>query len=192
MLDWRSLGSTQTHTNCRRLNFAANVICVFSPAVQEERNPATGKVCGSRKEDDSPIGSPVSSVQQVAGSVVAASPVSSWGMAASVPAGSKNITTLLSRSPTDGLGSATAQLTLPALLDAERAWEDDKETKTPITTPADFGDIVATTKDQLFLSIAWAKNVPAFSSLHVDDQVWIVNCTRLLSVTDSAARTMYH
>lgn len=135
-------------------------------AVQEERNPANkGSSTPARsKADDSPVSS------QQPSSVQVASPASSWSVGG-VPAHTKDISTLLSETPVDASTSSSKVVTLPALLEAERAWPNDDLTKEPITTPADFSDIVEATKKQLNFAIEWAKMVPPFTSLTLEDQV---------------------
>ena len=133
-------------------------------AVQEERNPAAKNETTRAKADDSPVSS------QQASSVPAASPAPSWGVGG-VPAHTKGISSLLSESSTDGATCTSEVISLQALLEAEKAWPNEDTPKDVITTPADFSDIVDATKKQLSCAVEWAKMVPLFASLLLEDQV---------------------
>lgn len=63
-------------------------------------------------------------------------------------------------------------ISLPVLLQAERAWPSEQAVKMENAGNAgNFDDVIKSVKDQLYFAIEWAKMVPPFTELPIEDQV---------------------
>ena len=68
--------------------------------------------------------------------------------------------------------NVTRIISLPMLLQAERAWPCEQPVKIDNSTnPGNFDDVIKSTKDQLYYAIEWAKMVPPFTELPIEDMV---------------------
>ena len=72
--------------------------------------------------------------------------------------------------PPSSMPASPRAITLPLLLQAERAWPNDQPVQVG-SAATSFEDVLTSTKDQLHFAIEWAKMLPPFFDLALEDQV---------------------
>ncbi|XP_065185648.1 retinoic acid receptor RXR-beta-A-like isoform X2 [Sycon ciliatum] len=80
-------------------------------------------------------------------------------------------------SPSGGGPAPQRIISLPILLQAERAWPGEQPIpldNTITQNSGNFDDVIKSTRDQLYFAIEWAKMVPPFTELTIEDQVSVL------------------